>query len=624
MRHSKNVLAFLVALLGLSGCSGLNDLKHDQGGGSGGGGGSSSITVSVTPFVTTLAPFGSTTLTAAVTGSTNTGVTWQVNGVTGGNSTTGIISTSGVFSAPHSIPASLIPDSGGSVTVTVTAISKANNTSSGSASIVLKPQQQSAQSGAVKLGTSGGNVNDVNSNYCCAGTLGSLLSIDGVQYILSNNHVLARSDYGIIGEAISQPGLIETNCSQTGTQSVANLSEFFNLEAGPNPKVDAAIAQVVSGKVDTGGNILLLGATTTAGVPDPGAPHAGSGVAPAVSQGVAKSGRTTGLTCSTVVATNVSSSVDYYRNCGDTTKAFTTSYTDLVTVAGGDFSAAGDSGSLIVTQSSADPVALLFAGSDTDSVGNPVSDVLAAFPGSSSAATFVGGAAHQVIGCSLVLTSASAKAKSLAAGAEAIYTASHVRDLHAPELLANTAIEAVGVGPSYDHPGQAAIVLFVNSRTASAPLPQSLDGVPTRILRGNSWSLRGMLTSDESAQLLREAGTPSVAYALTAAESQRALKAKESNATALFALPSVLGVGVSSSVDAPGEAALLVYVQHGTQATEIPQVLDGVRTRVRETSPFSTGRERHAGASDSGSGCRVRPVLPALSTDSLPLPAVQF
>jgi hypothetical protein len=62
------------------------------------------------------------------------------------------------------------------------------------------PEHQIPQSRPIKLGTSGGNINDRSMLYCCSGTLGSLVE-DGVsQYILSNNHVLARTNLGIIGE----------------------------------------------------------------------------------------------------------------------------------------------------------------------------------------------------------------------------------------------------------------------------------------------------------------------------------------------------------------------------------------------------------------------------------------
>ena len=65
--------------------------------------------------------------------------------------------------------------------------------------------------------------------------------------------------------------------------------------------------------------------------------------------------------------------------------------------------------------------------------------------------------------------------------------------------------------------------------------------------------------------------------------------------------PEVLGVGISSSLDAPGEAALLLYVKHGASLSAIPAVIDGLRTRVRETSRFVAGRD----SSSTSQGCRV-------------------
>jgi hypothetical protein len=59
----------------------------------------------------------------------NTSVTWQVNGVTGGNATWGTISNTGLYEAPTNLPTS--------TTVTVTAISNANGTAFGSAKVLL-------------------------------------------------------------------------------------------------------------------------------------------------------------------------------------------------------------------------------------------------------------------------------------------------------------------------------------------------------------------------------------------------------------------------------------------------------------------------------------------------------
>src|SRR5690348_10047810 len=65
------------------------------------------------------------------------------------------------------------------------------------------------QTPPIKLGTSGGNSRDENSRFCCSGTLGAEVKDSlGIKYILSNNHVLARSNKATIGDAIIQPGLI--------------------------------------------------------------------------------------------------------------------------------------------------------------------------------------------------------------------------------------------------------------------------------------------------------------------------------------------------------------------------------------------------------------------------------
>ena len=67
--------------------------------------------------------------TATVSGTTNTQVTWKVNGVTGGSASTGTISTSGLYKAPSSVP--------NPATVTVTAVSVADPSKSASASVTI-------------------------------------------------------------------------------------------------------------------------------------------------------------------------------------------------------------------------------------------------------------------------------------------------------------------------------------------------------------------------------------------------------------------------------------------------------------------------------------------------------
>ena len=77
-----------------------------------------SIAVTVTPSAVTLAAGQTQSFSAVVTGSSNSSVTWLVNGITGGNSALGTISVSGVYTAPASLPNS---------SVSVTAVSVANS-----------------------------------------------------------------------------------------------------------------------------------------------------------------------------------------------------------------------------------------------------------------------------------------------------------------------------------------------------------------------------------------------------------------------------------------------------------------------------------------------------------------
>ena len=576
--------------------------------------GTGQVVVTMNLNAATVNVFGTQQFTATVTGSSNTAVTWQVNGVPGGSRATGYVSSTGLYVAPSGVPTK--PDGTGGVllaTVTVTAVSQANAAASGSAVVTIAAQtNQNGQSGAVKLGTSGGNATNIVGNKCCSGTLGSLLVRNGTKYVLSNNHVLGKSDFATIGDPVNQPGLVDapSPCVTTGTNTVANLSEFYNLQTGTLPKVDAAIAQIVNGAVDPNGNILLLGATATNGVPDPGAPAAGAGLSPALAMGaphnglVAKVGRTTGLTCASILAVNVSGTLTYTQNCDGTGTSFPVNFTDLVQVTGGQFGAAGDSGSLIVTQDTAEAVALLVGGSDQDTIGNAITDVLGFFTtNGGSATTMVGGATHAVIGCTLpaALANAHQTLSASALAAETLQKAVTVRDAHGPELMGRPEVQAVGVGASYDNPAEGAIVFFVTKGQPRNNLPLQVDGVRTRIIENDVFEARGLVSAAESAVLEKSAAAPQVTYPISETEMARAKVVHAAHVAELLKQPGVQGVGISSSVDSAGEAALLIYFIRGVEHGAIPQVIDGLRTRVREGSRFRADY----GAARSKPGCSV-------------------
>src|ERR1700736_1739455 len=90
----------------------------------------STVTITLHPSTTTDVPLGATLqITADVSGSSNTALTWQVNGHDGGNSTVGTISSSGLYTPPATVP--------NPSEVSVTAISKANTNDEANVSLVI-------------------------------------------------------------------------------------------------------------------------------------------------------------------------------------------------------------------------------------------------------------------------------------------------------------------------------------------------------------------------------------------------------------------------------------------------------------------------------------------------------
>ncbi len=89
-------------------------------------GSSSGVSISVSPSSATLAPGGTQQFTATVSGTTNTAVTWAVDGMYGGNTTVGTISSSGLYTAPAS-----------SGSHTITATSAADTTKTGAAGVTV-------------------------------------------------------------------------------------------------------------------------------------------------------------------------------------------------------------------------------------------------------------------------------------------------------------------------------------------------------------------------------------------------------------------------------------------------------------------------------------------------------
>jgi hypothetical protein len=226
------------------------------------------------------------------------------------------------------------------------------------------------QTPPIRLGTSGSWGYDRANGYCCGGTLGSLVWIGGVQYVLSNYHVLEGDTVyggnGIVaktGDPVIQPGLMDVNCNRLVAQTVGTLVKKNSM---PNSNVDCAVARVIPGMVRTDGAILGIGTISR------------YTLQPALYQRVKKSGRTTGLTRSWVMGLNATIKVSYTRECHGS--AYSKTFTGQIVVSSPSnaFLKNGDSGSLLVQDIGTNPraVGLLLAGNSSTAFANPINQVL--------------------------------------------------------------------------------------------------------------------------------------------------------------------------------------------------------------------------------------------------------
>ena len=219
-----------------------------------------------------------------------------------------------------------------------------------------------------------------------AGTFGCLVQRDGEVFILSNNHVLADVNQGQQEDSILQPGPSDGG---TASDRIATLGDYVPLDFGTASsecpiaewsaemlnyvagalgsshqlqavkqteginRVDAALARPLSPDL-VKGEILHIGAPTGVGT-------AGLGMA------IQKTGRTTGYTQGLITQMDATLRIDY--------EGRTALFTDQLVA--GPMSGPGDSGSAVLDMGTR-VVGLLFAGSESATIINPIDEVLSA------------------------------------------------------------------------------------------------------------------------------------------------------------------------------------------------------------------------------------------------------
>lgn len=230
------------------------------------------------------------------------------------------------------------------------------------------------------------NPTDEYPDFLSVGTAGFYMTDDDeFLYLVSNNHVIGRSNAAANGESIVQPGTLDLTDSELGLMptfddlideleigSVAGVVEILFPDAAgtPNNTVDGAIAQLL----DTGREFddldRLTYSGTIRGVAAPFSVDASSNLQQ--SSRVYKVGRTTGYTEGNVIGISGVASVPYDGG--------TARFTNQLIIAPtpdneGDFSDRGDSGSAILNDSH-ELVGLLFAGNGLHTFANPIDEVI--------------------------------------------------------------------------------------------------------------------------------------------------------------------------------------------------------------------------------------------------------
>ena len=222
------------------------------------------------------------------------------------------------------------------------------------------------------------------------GTFGCVVEKSGAKLILSNNHVLANSNDAKVGDDIYQPGPIDNG---TFADKIGTLFDFvpITFSGGTNPsppscrfaKAAAGTANLMAKALGRQHRLMAfntdpLAATNkvdaalclpdnetdiTDGIVQIGKPtNIAEGI---LGMDVQKYGRTTRYTTGNLLQVNVTVKVSYGT---DKMATFIGQF-----MAGG-MSAGGDSGSACLNMNN-ELIGLLYAGSDTSTIFNPIQDV---------------------------------------------------------------------------------------------------------------------------------------------------------------------------------------------------------------------------------------------------------
>jgi len=233
------VLSFLISTLFLAltvSCGGgsSNNSGNEGSGSSGNSGGSQPIiSISIAPTSATVSAGGTQQFQATVTGTSNTGVQWQVNNVAGGTMTTGTISASGLYTAP---PTTVM------IQVMVTAVSSADTTKTASATVTVNP-----------LPVGSVTISPAAATLAAGGTQQFTATVSG-----ENNNSVTWSVDGING-GNSTVGTVNGSGLYTAPSTAGTHTVTATSVADPSKSASAAVSVILLTVSPQSASIALLG-----------------------------------------------------------------------------------------------------------------------------------------------------------------------------------------------------------------------------------------------------------------------------------------------------------------------------------------------------------------------------
>jgi hypothetical protein len=247
-RHKVNLYLILAGIL-LAGCSS--------------GSSKSSVTVTVSPATAQVSVGLTAKFTATVNGASDTGVIWKVSGKKDGNSTVGTISTTGLYTAPSSVP--------NPATVTVTAVSNADDNAGASATVTIVAAASVTISPAAATVASGGTQQFVAS---VQGSTDSCVdwSVNGTSGGDASNGTITSS--GLYTAPLRLPSgasvtVTATSCADSSQSASATVSIVFGAGALKGQYAFSVKGQDSNGMMGRIGSIVTDGVgNVTSGVVD--------------------------------------------------------------------------------------------------------------------------------------------------------------------------------------------------------------------------------------------------------------------------------------------------------------------------------------------------------------------